>query len=66
MCLRDANSHSTYRVKGKYSSARFSIPQLDSAVVTAAEQDLAIGAPVKSIDRAAVSFERLCMGQTFD
>lgn len=48
------------------SSAGFSTPQFDSTVVTPTEQNPAIGAPVKSIDRAAVSFERLCMGQTFN
>lgn len=48
-----------------YSPASFGTPQLDSTVVTPAEQDLAIGAPVKAADRAAVSIERLCMGEPF-
>lgn len=65
MCRHDATQEKAYRVKGLYSPASFRTPQLDSTVVTPTEQDLAIGAPVKAADRAAVSFERLCMGEPF-
>ena len=40
----------SYRVEGKHSPAAFSTPQLDSTVITPAEQGVAIGAPVKSVD----------------